>query len=153
MDAATLIPFAGGVANGAKVVRAVKKSLPTIIKAASVYGLGAGVVDAANKIASGQKFTVRDVDMVVNALTAGVGLGKSGGLGKANKTSKTRAYSENFKLGNTEVKLGDAEIKSILKSPDQPKALREAIKKQVPNASDAEVANAAENLLKTKKTL
>ena len=153
MDAATLLPFAGGAANSAKVIRAVKKSLPTIIKAASVYGLGAGVVDAANKIASGQKFTVRDVDMVVNALTAGVGLGKSGGLGKSTKTSKTKAYSENLKLGDTEVKLGDSEIKSILKASDQPKALRDAIKKQAPKASDKDIADAAEKLLKPKGTL
>ena len=76
MDAVTLLPIMGGAGHAAKTVNAVKKSLPTIIKAASVYGLGAGVVDAANKIASGQKFTVRDVDMLVNALTAGVGLGK-----------------------------------------------------------------------------
>ena len=153
MDAATLLPIAGGAANTAKVIRAIKRSLPTIIKAASVYGLGTGVVDAAKKIISGQKFTVRDIDMLVNALTAGIGLGKSGGFGKATKTSKTKAYSENFKLGDTEVKLGDSEIKSILKASDQPKALREAIKKQAPKASDKDIADAAEGLLKTKATL
>lgn len=53
MDAATL-PL-GGAAKGWKVVRAVKKALPTIVKAASVYGLGSAVVNSATKIANGEK--------------------------------------------------------------------------------------------------
>ena len=43
MDAATLLPILGGGAKGLKIVKGVKAALPTIIKAASVYGLGAGV--------------------------------------------------------------------------------------------------------------
>ena len=41
MDAATLLPLVGDPIRGISVVNTVKKSLPTIIKAASVYGLGA----------------------------------------------------------------------------------------------------------------
>lgn len=153
MDAATLLPVLGGGAKGLKIVKGVKAALPTIIKAASVYGLGAGVVDTAKKIASGQKFTVRDVDMLVNTLTAGVGLGKSGGFGKGTKTTKTKAYSENFKIGDKDVTLDDATIKRVLSASDQPKALREAIKAKVPNAADKDIAAAAESLLKEKKTI
>lgn len=153
MDATMLLPVLGGMGKIARIPMAVKKALPTIVKAASVYGLGAGVVDTANKIASGQKFTVRDVDMLVNAITAGVGLGKSGGFGRGTKTTKTKAYSENFKIGDTDITLDDAAIKKVLAASDQPKALREAIKAKVPNASDKDIAAAAESLLKEKKTI
>lgn len=153
MDATMLLPVLGGMGKMARIPMAVKKALPTIVKAASVYGLGAGVVDTANKIASGQKFTVRDVDMLVNAITAGVGLGKSGGFGRSTKTIKTKAYSENFKIGDSDVTLDDAAIKKVLAASDQPKALREAIKAKVPNASDKDIAAAAESLLKEKKTI
>ena len=153
MDATMLLPVLGGMGKMARIPMAVKKALPTIIKAASVYGLGAGVVDTAKKIASGQKFTVRDVDMLVNTLTAGVGIGKSGGFGKGTKTTKTKAYSENFKIGDSDVTLDDAAIKKVLSATDQPKALREAIKAKVPNAADKDIAAAAESLLKEKKTL
>ncbi len=153
MDAATIIPVLGAGIKGANIAKTVGKALPTIIKAASVYGLGAGVVETAKKIASGQKFTVRDVDMLVNALTAGVGIGKSGGFGRSTKTTKTKAYSENFKIGDSDITLDDVAIKKVLSASDQPKALREAIKAKAPNASDKDIAAAAESLLKEKKTL
>lgn len=55
MDAATLLPLLGAGAKGVKTVAAVKRALPTIIKAASVYGLGSAVVNSAKKIANGEK--------------------------------------------------------------------------------------------------
>ena len=85
MDAATLLPFIGGAAKAGKITKAVKAALPTIIKAASVYGLGSAVVTSAKKIANGEKFTVRDVSNVVNGITAGVGVAKSGGFGRSTK--------------------------------------------------------------------
>ena len=124
MDAATLIPFAGGGAHTLKVVNNVKKLLPTIIKAASVYGLGAGVVDAANKIASGQKFTVRDVDMLINALTAGVGLSKSGGFGKTSKkVPVTEGVSLKSKTGDKTLSLSAKELEGV----DTPEKLFEKL--------------------------
>lgn len=153
MDATMLLPILGGAGKIARIPNAVKKALPTIVKAASVYGLGAGVVETAKKIASGQKFTTRDVDMLVNAITAGVGIGKSGGFGKGTKTTKTKAYSENFKIGDTDVTLDNTAIKKVLSASDQPKALREAIKAKAPNAADKDIAAAAESLLREKKTI
>ena len=91
MDAATLLPFIGGAAKSGKVVKAVKSALPIIIKAASVYGLGNAVVTSAKKIANGEKFTVRDVSNVVNGITAGVGIARSGGFGRnTRQVSKTQ---------------------------------------------------------------
>lgn len=118
MDAATLLPIAGGVSKGTKIVRSVKKALPLVIKAASVYGLGSAVVNSARKIASGEGWTIRDVDTVVNALTAGVGLSRQGGFGKKTKNVKntvTEDLSLKPKAGKegSELKLTAEEMKSI----------------------------------------
>ena len=85
MDAATLLPFAGGLAKDAKVIKSIKNALPTIIKAASVYGLGSAVVESANKIANNESWTTRDVANLINGITAGVGIARSGGFGKSSK--------------------------------------------------------------------
>ena len=119
MDAATIIPGLGAGIKGANIAKTVGKALPTIIKAASVYGLGAGVVETAKKIASGQKFTVRDVDMLVNTLTAGVGLGKSGGFGKkTKKVDITEGISLKSKNGEKTVSLSGEELKDV-DTPDK----------------------------------
>lgn len=153
MDAATLLPIIGEGTRGFRVVNSVKKALPTIIKAASIYGLSSAVVTSAQKIASGDKWTVRDVSNVVNGLTAGVGLSRQGGLGKQSKAVKSKGYSEEFTVGQKaeKVSLDNNQIKEILRSSDQPKALRSAIKEQAKLATDAEVAIAAEKLLKEKR--
>lgn len=155
MDAATLLPIIGGGANSLKIIKNVKKALPTIIKAASVYGLGSAVVNSANKIANNEDWTLRDVSTVLNALTAGVGLSKQGGLGRSTKTTKAKGYSETIKVGDKEVNLDNTQINNILKSSNQPEALRNAIKQSLPEnykATDKEIATAAEKLLKSHKT-
>ena len=153
MDAATLLPIIGGGANSLKVVRAVKNALPTIIKAASVYGLGSAVVNSANKIANGEDWTLRDISTVLNAITAGVGLSKQGGLGKSTKTTKTKGYSENFKVGETEVTLNNKQITDIMKSSNQADALTNAIKARAKNASKEEINAALDKLLKSKQNI
>lgn len=153
MDAAVLLPFAGGLAKSAKTVKAIKDALPTIIKAASVYGLGSAIVESANRIAKGEDWTTRDVSNLVNGLTAVTAIARNGGLGSNSKTSKSKIYSEDFKVGETNVHLGDTEIREIMKSSDQAKSLREAIRKQAHTATDTEVASAAEKMLKQKKNL
>jgi len=118
MDAATLLPLIGGASKTAKTVKAVKNALPLIIKAASVYGLGSAVVNSANKIANGENWTVRDVSMVVNALTAGVGLSKQGGLGKSKvKVKELEPVTLKSKDGNISLTLNSEELKQI-KDPD-----------------------------------
>lgn len=152
MDAATLLPFAGGAAKAGKLTNAVKSALPVIIKAASVYGLGNAVITSAKKIAKGEKFTVRDVSNVVNGITAGIGVAKSGGFGKSIKKTTEKVFKEqNFKVGETDVKLTHNQLNDIAKSKDQAAALRSAISEQATNASKQEIASAAEKLLKSKK--
>ena len=93
MDAATLLPLLGGVAKSGKLAKGVKAAEPLLKKAAkvvitsaSVWGLGNAVVSSASKIANGEKFSVRDVANVVNGITAGVGIAKSGGFGRSEKS-------------------------------------------------------------------
>jgi hypothetical protein len=119
MDATMAIPILGGIGAISRIPKIVKNTLPTIVKAASVYGLGAGLVNTAEKIASGN-FTVRDVDVLVNALTAGVGIKKSGGFGKSTKqvkSSKLEPVSIKSKDGKTTLALNESNMESI-KNPD-----------------------------------
>lgn len=161
MDAATALPLLGGVVKTGKIAKGIKAATPllqkaarVIITSASAYGLGSAVVISASKIANGEKFTVRDVSNVVNGITAGVGIAKSGGLGKQNKTTKTEAFKEQtFKVGNTDVKLSSDELDAIAKAPDQAKALRDAIKSKASGESQSNIAAAAEKLLKLKQNL
>lgn len=55
MDAATLLPLLGGVVKSAKVAKTIGKSAGTLIRAASVFGLGSTFVNSVKKIASGEK--------------------------------------------------------------------------------------------------
>lgn len=161
MDAATALPFLGGVVKTGKIARAIKAATPllqkaarVIITSASAYGLGSAVVTSASKIANGEKFTVMDISNVVNGITAGVGIAKSGGLGKQSKTTKTEVFKEQkFKVGNTDVKLNSDELGDIAKAPDQAKALRAMIKTKAEGESQSAIAAAAEKLLKSKQNL
>lgn len=150
LDAASLIPGLKTI----KTIKAVKNSLPTLLKLASVAGLGSAFVNTVNKVASGEKFTSKDISIIANGITAGVNLKRTGGFGK--QTSKTtKGYSETIKVGDKEISLDDKTIKSVLKADDQPKALREAIKSD-PNSNglkDSEIASAAESVLKERRSL
>ena len=120
MDAATLVPFAGSLAKNYKVIRGVKKALPAIIKAASIYGLGSAVTESARKIANGEEWTTRDVANLVNGLTAITGLYKQG-LGKGKKTVATDKMSvptkttDKVDLKGKAIELNSAEVNRIAK--------------------------------------
>ena len=106
MDTATLLPVIGDVANSASVVKHIKDALPTIIKLASLYGMGDAVINTATKIANGEKFTARDLSTIANAITAGMAIGKTGLL---RKTTKTKAGE--LKVQNKNVVIGDGQNK------------------------------------------
>ena len=120
MDAATLIPFSSGIAKSYKIVRSVKEALPTIIKMASVYGLGSAVVESARRIANGEEWTTRDVSNLVNGLTAVTGIYKQG-LGKGKKTVTTDKMSvptrttDKVDLKGKSIELSSAEVDGIAK--------------------------------------
>ena len=145
MDATMAIPILGGMGKIAKVPDIVAKTMPTILKAASIYGIGAGTINTLQKIASGEKFTVRDLDSVVNTLTAAIGLGKSGGFGKSKKEMaiKNVVIKGNSSVeGTKSVPLKGSDLEKI----ETPKALKELVAKKAKVAGDnaVTVENVAE---------
>ena len=126
MDAATLLPFLGGAAKSGKLLKGakasgelMKKAARVVITGASAWGLGSAIVNSATKIANGEKFTVRDVSNVVNGITAGVGIAKSGGFGKSKTKTKV---AEEIKLksndGTSELVISPEQAERIT-DPDE----------------------------------
>ena len=145
MDATMAIPILGGMGKIAKIPDIVAKTMPTILKAASVYGIGAGTINTLQKIASGEKFTVRDLDSVVNTLTAAIGLGKSGGFGKSKKEMaiKNVAIKGNSSVeGTKSFTLKGSDLEKI----ETPEALKKLVVAKAKAAGDGAVTveNAAE---------
>lgn len=155
MDAATALPLAGGFIKTGRVVKAVKKALPLVIKAASVYGLGSAVVDTAKKIANGEDFTVRDVSMIVNALTAGVGIKRQGGLGrKTTKTDVVEPLSLKGRATETpELSLTSEQMKDIKSADDLFDAMFAKAQEADPNITKEQFGEKydVDSLLKTVK--
>ena len=145
MDATMAIPILGGMSKIAKVPERIAKAMPTILKAASVYGIGSGTINTLQKIASGEKFTVRDLDAVVNTLTGAVGLGKSGGFGKSKKEMaiKNVAINGNSSIeGTKSFTLKGSDLEKI----ETPEALKKLVVTKAKAAGDnaVTVENAAE---------
>lgn len=145
MDATMAIPILGGMGKIAKIPERIAKAMPTILKAASVYGIGSGTINTLQKIASGEKFTVRDLDSVVNTLTAAIGLGKSGGFGKSKEEMaiKNVAIKGNNSIeGTKSFTLKGSDLEKI----ETPKALKELVAKEAKVAGDnaVTVENVAE---------
>ena len=145
MDATMAIPILGGMNKLASVRKIISDTMPTILKAASVYGIGAGAINTLQKIKSGEKFTVRDLDSVVNTLTAAIGLGKSGGFGKSKKEMaiKNVAIKGNSSVeGTKSFPLKGSDLEKI----ETPKALKELVVKKAKAAGDnaVTVENVAE---------
>ena len=145
MDATMAIPILGGMGKIAKVPERIAKAMPTILKAASVYGIGSGTINTLQKIASGEKFTVRDLDAVVNTLTGAVGLGKSGGFGKSKKEMaiKNVAINGNSSIeGTKSFTLKGSDLEKI----ETPEALKKLVVTKAKAAGDnaVTVENAAE---------
>lgn len=140
MDAITLLPVVGDTVQAANVAKGVRKALPTIIKAASLFGMGDAVKTTATKIANGEKFTVRDLDLIANALTAGLAMYRVGGFGKPKFDSKPRAFSISAKQsGKPKLEFTSAQLEEI-KTVDE---MKSAILKQA-QSKDNKIT--AENL-------
>lgn len=154
MDAVSLLPVVGDAEKMVTTARKIRKSLPTILKLISLAGMGDAAMTAAKKIANGEKWTVRDLSLVANAVTSGIALSRMGGFGKSTKTTKG-FEAQKLKVGDKEIELKGDTIDKIAKKStgEQAEALKEAIRAQATNATDEQVAKAAEGLLKNKKSL
>jgi len=143
MDAASLVPGMKAFKTASKV----KKALPTLLKLASVAGLGTAFVNTANKIANGEKFTVRDASILVNGITAGVNIGKSGGFGR--KTKKVTEFvgkepTVGFKAGENGAK-PEGVVESLkldrtkLSEVDSPEAFKKLVVSTAKKSGDNNV--------------
>ena len=77
-DAASLIPGAGVGASSTKVMRAIKKGFPILMKLAGVAGVGSSLALAVNKIQSGEKMTMRDLRIIMNGVLGAYTMAKQG---------------------------------------------------------------------------
>ena len=116
----TTIPGAGGVAKSTKVIKAMKKAAPLLqkaIKLGAIAGVSDAVYNTIDKIVKGESFTISDVRRIVNGVSGGITLGKTGVLNKATKTVKTDAGIFTGKSGAPDIKLSKADIEAISNKP------------------------------------
>ena len=154
MDAVSLMPVVGDAVSARTAVKAIRKSLPTILKLVALTGMGDAAITSAKKIANGEKWTVRDLSIVANAVTSGIAMSRMGGFGKSNKTTKTtKITTEKVKIGNKEQMLDESAIRRITSNSNQEEALKTELKRLFPDASDEAIAENASKLLKEKKSI
>ena len=55
MDAVSLMPVVGDAVSARTAVKAIRKSLPTILKLVALTGMGDAAITSAKKIANGEK--------------------------------------------------------------------------------------------------
>lgn len=135
LDAATLIPGAGGIAKSAKVMRGVKAAAPYLSRAFAAYGLyNAGKV--LNKAVKGEDLTISDwrsLSTGLLALRGGLGIRATGKAIKPKTTPESVVATVKTKVKNEAGELVDvtkrikvplsqnqlAELKKIGKGQDQ----------------------------------
>lgn len=148
MDAVGLIPIIGGPIKSAGIVSKVRKTLPTILKAAAVFGVGDTAINSIKKIANGEDWTIRDLDMAVNALTGIAALHRQGGFGRKTKnqkitedvTVKGKQLEGDLDLSGKQFKFTEEELTPLLnKSAEEQKtALNDLLLKKVRQATGNE---------------
>lgn len=137
LDAGTLIPILGDGLQGAKAVRAMKKAAPVLakaIKTGAIVGVGDSVYNTIDKIAKGESFTISDVRRIINGISGGVTLSRTGLL---NQTKHRVNVDPDLTIkgkpnsGVADVKLSKEQIKEITDAPkaEQMKKLTEILKK------------------------
>lgn len=137
LDAGTLIPILGDGLQGAKAVRAMKKAAPVLakaIKAGAIVGVGDAVYNTIDKIAKGESFTISDVRRIINGISGGVTLSRTGLL---NQTKHRVDVDPGLTIkgkpdsGIADIKLSKEQIKEITDAPkaEQMKKLTEVLKK------------------------
>lgn len=126
MDLGTLIPVAGDAISGAKAVRTMKKAAPVLAKAiklGAIAGVSDAVYNTIDKIAKGESFTISDVRRIVNGISGGITLGKTGLLNKTSKTVKSDPGLFKGKNKSDDIKLSKSEIESISSKPKEDQLL------------------------------
>lgn len=137
LDAGTLIPILGDSLQGKKAISAMKKAAPVLakaIKAGAIVGVGDAVYNTIDKIAKGESFTISDVRRIINSISSGVTLSRTGLLNQTKHrmdvdpglTIKGKSNS-----GVADIKLSKEQISEVMSAPkaEQMKKLTEVLKK------------------------
>ena len=122
MDLGTILPIAGDAISGAKTIRAMKKAAPLLAKAiklGAIAGVSDAVYNTVDKIAKGESFTISDVRRIVNGISGGITLGKTGLFNKTSKTVKSDPGLFKGKNKSDDIKLSKSEIESISSKPKE----------------------------------
>ena len=122
MDLGTILPIAGDAISSAKAVRAMKKAAPLLAKAiklGAIAGVSDAVYNTVDKIAKGESFTISDVRRIVNGISGGITLGKTGLFNKTSKTVKSDPGLFKGKNKSDDIKLSKSEIESISSKPKE----------------------------------
>lgn len=77
LDLGSALPGVGTASKLAKTVNKARKVAPTILKLANTYGI-VSAIPIATKLANGEDISIRDLRTLVNSITAGVNLSKTG---------------------------------------------------------------------------
>lgn len=137
LDAGTLIPVLGDSLQGKKAISAMKKAAPILakaIKAGAIVGVGDAVYNTIDKIAKGESFTISDVRRIINGVSGGVTLSRTGLL---NQTKHRIDVDPGLTIkgkpdsGIADIKLSKEQIGEIMSAPkaEQMKKLTEILKK------------------------
>lgn len=136
LDAGTLIPILGDSLQGVKAIRAMKKAAPVLakaIKTGAIVGVGDAVYNTIDKIAKGESFTISDVRRIINGISGGVTLSRTGLF---NQTKHRVDIDPGLTIkgkpdsGVADIKLSKEQIKEITDAPkaEQMKKLTEVLK-------------------------
>ena len=77
-DAASIVPVLGVGASTGKVMKALKKGLPVLMKLAGIAGIGSSLSLAVNKIQSGEELTMKDLRIIMNGVLGTYTMAKQG---------------------------------------------------------------------------
>ena len=143
LDLASVVPFLGSAAQGAKVAKGIQKAgkvvgklfnNPTVMKSLAALGVGSAVKVSAEKIINGEKWDMRDIRNVLNGLTGVMTLRKTGLFGGGKTKQTSGEIDVKIKGKETKVKLSEADLEKIQgkTGDDVNKALQEIIIKKNP---------------------
>lgn len=152
MDAATLIPVAGGLSKLGKIGKAVKNAAPLLIKGAAALGLGDAIINTIKKAVSGESFTINDARRIVQGFSGGLALHRTGLKTPGKKMGALRdadvftIKAKDSSVSN--VRLNKKEIESVTSlAPDKQKEKLAEIVLEHVKKSNANTKLTKENVL------
>ena len=137
MDLGSALPGVGTGVKLGKTLNRARKIAPTLLKIANAYGL-TQVVPIAKRLINGEDISIRDLRSLVNGITAGVNLSKTGIKNGTKKVSE----QQNVELTGTKTTQSKGfEIKSKTGRPEDSVFLSKEEIDQLNNISDIKQRN------------